>query len=153
MTSTGNGIVLKHGAYLDLPKGQRPGFRPVCPATVSALRMPLWQPALSQVSNCRADGELRPFCTDLITSLGQTDVNAPASVLGGTYSQVPGGVSLMDQCLAEQRYVRGSQLRTLIYNQVGWLSTGPRIDDTLGCVVSEQDWQNDPACFGGSCGS
>jgi len=27
----------------------------------------------------------------------------------------------MDQCLVEQRYVRGAQLRTLIYNQVGVL--------------------------------
>lgn len=30
----------------------------------------------------------------------------------------------MDQCLVEQRYVRGAQLRTLIYNQVGVLARG-----------------------------
>lgn len=65
-----------------------------------------------------ADGELRPFCTQLINSLGQNNVNAPASVLGGGYTQLSGGTTLMDQCLAEQRYVRGSQLRTLIYSQV-----------------------------------
>jgi hypothetical protein len=70
-----------------------------------------------------ADGELRPFCTNLISSLGLNDVNGPASVLGGDYSKL-GSTSLMDQCLAEQRYVRGSQLRTLIYNQVGVRSWG-----------------------------
>jgi hypothetical protein len=70
-----------------------------------------------------ADGELRPFCTNLISSLGLNDVNGPASALAGDYSKL-GSTSLMDQCLAEQRYVRGSQLRTLIYNQVGLRSWG-----------------------------
>lgn len=31
----------------------------------------------------------------------------------------PISVTVMDQCVDEQRYVRGAQLRALLYNQVG----------------------------------
>eukprot|EP00879_Flechtneria_rotunda_P000106 GHRR01000160.1.p1 GENE.GHRR01000160.1~~GHRR01000160.1.p1 ORF type:complete len:747 (+),score=230.67 GHRR01000160.1:4862-7102(+) len=66
------------------------------------------------------DEVLRPFCNNLLTSRGITDVNAPASTfatqLGPQYGSV--SESAMEQCLAEQRYVRGAQLRTLIYAQV-----------------------------------
>lgn len=64
------------------------------------------------------DEVLRPHCTKLLQSLGHGNINAPASILGGSYSRLSSS-SLMDQCLVEQRYVRGAQLRTLIYNQVG----------------------------------
>lgn len=59
---------------------------------------------------------LRPFCSQLLARLGAPNVNAPASSLGPQYAAV--SASAMEQCLVEQRYVRGAQLRTLIYNQV-----------------------------------
>lgn len=63
------------------------------------------------------DEVLRPHCSKLLQSLGHANVNAPAALLGGPYASLRGS-SLMEQCLVEQRYVRGAQLRTLIYNQV-----------------------------------
>jgi hypothetical protein len=35
------------------------------------------------------------------------------------YPGFPGNATVLEQCLAEQRYVRGAQLRSLLYSQVG----------------------------------
>jgi H+-transporting ATPase len=56
-------------------------------------------------------------------------------VVGQGPFAVPTGVpTLMDQCLAEQRYVRGAMTRTLIYNQVSVSG------QALVFVVRTQDW-------------
>lgn len=68
-------------------------------------------------------GELIPFCTNLLASRGVTNINGPASQLGGQYAAV--GESALNQCLAEQRYVRGAQLRALIYNHVSMTAVLP----------------------------
>ena len=48
------------------------------------------------------------------------DPAAPASaavdVLGPQYGAV--SASVLEQCIVEQQYMRGAQLRTLMYNQV-----------------------------------
>ncbi|KAF8059373.1 PMA1 [Scenedesmus sp. PABB004] len=66
------------------------------------------------------DAALVPHCTSLLAARGITDLTSPASEfageLGPGYADVD--APLLEQCLAEQRYVRGAQLRTLIYNQV-----------------------------------
>lgn len=66
------------------------------------------------------DGELIPFCTNLLASRGITNVGAPASQFTAQLGQQYAGISqsVLDQCLVEQRFARGAQLRTLIYNQV-----------------------------------
>lgn len=79
---------------------------------------------------CTADEVLIPHCSDLLKSLGTANANAPAATLGGAYSALPASSSLMDQCLVEQRYVRGAQLRTLIYNQVSPFNGGSSVSDT-----------------------
>eukprot|EP00878_Enallax_costatus_P000726 GHUV01000839.1.p1 GENE.GHUV01000839.1~~GHUV01000839.1.p1 ORF type:complete len:832 (+),score=189.21 GHUV01000839.1:2414-4909(+) len=65
-------------------------------------------------------GELIPFCTQLLAQRGITNVNAPmssyAAQLGQQYATVTD--TALSQCMVEQRYVRGAQLRALIYNQV-----------------------------------
>ncbi len=50
------------------------------------------------------------------------------------YTSVTGVPTLMDQCLAEQKYVRGAQTRTLIWNQVSISG------QALVFVVRTQDW-------------
>lgn len=64
---------------------------------------------------------LLPFCATQLRSLGVRSPFAPASayasVLGPSYSAVD-SASVLDQCLAEQKFVRGAQLRSLIYNAV-----------------------------------
>lgn len=89
------------------------------------------------------DEVLRPHCTKLLKSLGHSNTNAAAALLGGPYSSLPRGASLMDQCLVEQRYVRGAQLRTLIYNQVTWFVSNTRQECcvcicAVGCCWSQQ---------------
>jgi hypothetical protein len=70
------------------------------------------------------DRALIPFCRRLLASRGVADPSAPASSLTAQLGQQYAGVSesALDQCLVEQRYVRGAQLRTLIYCQVGLLA-------------------------------
>jgi hypothetical protein len=70
------------------------------------------------------DRVLIPFCRRLLASRGVADPSAPASSLTAQLGQQYAGVSesALDQCLVEQRYVRGAQLRTLIYCQVGLLA-------------------------------
>lgn len=42
-------------------------------------------------------------------------------VMPQVYPGMDPAITLMDQCVAEQRFVRGAQLRALIYAQVGFL--------------------------------
>jgi len=53
----------------------------------------------------------------LVCQTSDAPASALTSQLGQQYAAV--SASAMEQCLVEQRYVRGAQLRTLIYNQVG----------------------------------
>jgi hypothetical protein len=91
-----------------------------------------------------ADEVLRPHCTKLLESLGFANIDAPAALLSGPYSKLTGS-SLMQQCLVEQRYVRGAQLRTLVYNQVRWrcYSYSYRNCDVTLVVVSviDGEWE------------
>lgn len=72
------------------------------------------------------DEVLLPHCTSLLADRGITELAAPASQFVEQLGQQYGGVDrpVMEQCLVEQRYVRGAQLRTLIYNQVQGGSAG-----------------------------
>jgi hypothetical protein len=63
----------------------------------------------------------------LCLSLLPTRRNQPTSIhpnLLKVYPGFPGNATVLEQCLAEQRYVRGAQLRSLLYSQVG---AGPRL--------------------------
>ncbi|GBF93844.1 plasma-membrane proton-efflux P-type ATPase [Raphidocelis subcapitata] len=77
-----------------------------------------------------ASDELVPFCNQLIAAAG-ADPAAPASKL---YPGFPGAASALEQCLAEQRYVRGAQLRSLLYSQVS--ISGQALVFVTRCVAS-----------------
>ncbi|KAI8467454.1 MAG: putative plasma membrane-type proton ATPase [Monoraphidium minutum] len=64
------------------------------------------------------DEELIPHCRYIIQEqLGQS-VDALASTVYPDIPEQGAEATLLEQCLAEQRYVRGAQLRSLIYSQV-----------------------------------
>ncbi|WIA34892.1 hypothetical protein OEZ86_013179 [Tetradesmus obliquus] len=85
-----------------------------------AAKTSFFENAIGMFSLNDTDAELIPFCSRLLASRGITDPSAAAAsltdLLGPQYAAVGG--SAMEQCLVEQRYVRGAQLRTLVYAQV-----------------------------------
>jgi hypothetical protein len=93
-----------------------------------------------------SDEALVPHCASLLAARG-VPPSARASALGGGYTALPRTVTAMQQCLTEQRYVRGAQLRTLIYNQACvcvfvWPSGWPRYGGMGLCVLSNA-WGGD----------
>eukprot|EP00882_Tetradesmus_deserticola_P005625 GHRQ01005921.1.p1 GENE.GHRQ01005921.1~~GHRQ01005921.1.p1 ORF type:complete len:1073 (+),score=431.52 GHRQ01005921.1:381-3599(+) len=85
-----------------------------------AAKMTFFEDGLHMFSLNDTDRVLLPFCRNLLGSLGVSNPSAPASSLTAQLGQQYAGVSesALEQCLVEQRYVRGAQLRTLIYCQV-----------------------------------
>lgn len=91
--------------------------------------MTFFEDKLHLLSLNTMDSTLIPFCENTIIPKALNEANIPFTptsynlpvnsfALLPNYKEVPAGVTVLDQCLAEQKYVRDSMLRSVIYAQV-----------------------------------